>query len=124
MGAQLAGAALGIWLMAAPQVLEYHGPARMNDHIVGPLVATFACVAIWQATRAVRWVNVLLGGWLVLTPWLFDYPRIAAINSAAVGLLTLTFALVRGNMRHQLGGGWPVLWRRDGAPESSQREAS
>jgi hypothetical protein len=37
MWAQVANAFLGIWLMAAPTVLEYDGAARINDLIAGRL---------------------------------------------------------------------------------------
>ena len=36
MLAQLINAMLGIWLMAAPTILGYGGPARPNHQIVGP----------------------------------------------------------------------------------------
>jgi len=108
--------ALGVWLMAAPQILDYHGAARTNDHVIGPLIATFGCVAMWQATRPVRWVNLVLGIWLTLAPWLLGYAGTqaggtATANSMAVGVLTAVLALVRGAMRHQVGGGWSALWR-------------
>jgi hypothetical protein len=97
--------------MASPSLLDYGDPARTSDHIAGPLIATFACVAVWEATRGVRWVNVLLGLWLLAAPWLLGYEQSALINSLACGALVVGLSLVHGTARHRLGGGWSALWR-------------
>lgn len=110
MWAQIINTALGIWLMAAPAVLGYGGAARINDRIVGPIAVTFACIAIWPATRPVRWVNLPLGLWLIVAPWLFSYGRVALLNSLAVGLLMTLLCIPRGKRAH-FGGGWSMLWR-------------
>jgi hypothetical protein len=115
MWAQVAAMLVGVWLMAAPAVLGYTGPARTNDHVVGPLAATFACVAIWEATRPVRWANLVLGAWLVLAPWWLGYDRVAAANSVTAGVALVTLSVVRGRLKHRFGGGWSALWVR-GAP--------
>ncbi|MGH2588398.1 MAG: SPW repeat domain-containing protein [Dehalococcoidia bacterium] len=113
MWTQIAGAGLGIWLMAAPAVLGYGGFAADNGHVIGPLAASFATVAIWQVTRPVRWANLPLGAWLILAPWLFNYERDALINSLVVGLLLMLLASMRSNVDpKRLGGGWSVLWAR------------
>jgi hypothetical protein len=103
---------LGVWLMAAPQVLGYSGPAADNDHIVGPLVVSSAVIAMWEVTRPLRRVNTALGAWLLLAPWLLGYESAAAlVNSLVAGGLLMAFSLVRGPRRHRIGGGWSALWR-------------
>lgn len=111
MWAQVINAALGIWLVVAPAVLGYGAPARTNDRIFGPVIATFAVIACWEATRPVgRW-NVPLGVWLLLAPWVLDYSVTAAIvNSLAVGALVTGLGFVRGTVTGRYGGGWSVLW--------------
>jgi hypothetical protein len=110
--AQLLTALTGIWLMASPAVLEYADPARANDRIVGPIVASMATIAIWELTRSLRWVNVVLGAWLLITPWLLEHPPDVRWNSMCVGTLMLACSLVRGSRTQQFGGGWSSLWRR------------
>lgn len=112
MVAQIVNTVLGIWLMITPDLLGYRGTARTNDHIIGPLVATFACIAIWEATRPVRWVNLPLGAWLVVAPLVLDHGWAPGVNSALCGLVIAGAALIQGEMKHQLGGGWPALWAR------------
>ena len=63
MWAQLVAFAAGVWLTAAAQVLGYGGPARPNDHIVGPLAATVALTAAFQVTRGVRGFEGIRGHW-------------------------------------------------------------
>jgi hypothetical protein len=110
MWARLVNAALGIWLMAAPAVLEYGEPASTSDRIVGPVAAAAAVIAMWQVTRELRWINLALGLWLIAAPWLLGYGTTATINSSVVGLLMALAALVRGGMSQRYGGGWSELW--------------
>ena len=112
MWARLANTAIGIWLMAAPAVLGYAEPAATNDRIAGPLAATFAIIAIWEVTRALRRLNLALGLWLLAAPWLLGaYPADATLNSMAAGALLAAVSLVRGELRQKYGGGWPAVWR-------------
>ncbi len=111
MWAQVINAMLGLWLMAAPAVLGYGAPAAYGDRVVGPVVAAFGIIAIWEATRAVgRW-NLPLGLWLLLAPWVLGYaPAAAILNSMIVGVLVSGLALVRGRVEGSFGGGWAALW--------------
>jgi hypothetical protein len=119
MWAQVINMALGLWLMAAPAVLGYGRPAATVDYIVGPLVATFACIAVWEATRPIRWLNLPLGLLLMTGPWLLGYPLQAKVNSTAVGLVVAALSCVRGASRHKFDGGWSMLWRRHSPRESA-----
>ena len=123
MWAQAINMALGIWLMAAPGVFQYFGPPRDNAHIVGPLIATFACIALAGCTRGVRWWNVPLGAWLVISPWILPHGTMATANDITVGLLVIALSLVKGRIRHQYGGGWSVLWQRTNRTSSSAEAA-
>jgi hypothetical protein len=103
---------LGIWLMAAPDTLDYADPARTNDHVFGPLVAMFGLIAVTPETRPVRWVNVPLGLWLVAAPWLLGYADwVPVLNSMLVGVAVAALATVRGRITHRYGGGWAALWK-------------
>ena len=108
--ARLLNIALGVWLMVAPAVLGYTTPASINDRIVGPLVITIATVALWEVTRALRWVNLLLGIWLLVAPWLLVYPLRPLVNSLIVGLIIGALALVHGKITGRYGGGWSSLF--------------
>jgi hypothetical protein len=109
MWAQALSVALGIWLMAAPAVLGYNGLPADNDHVIGPLAASFACIAIWEATRGARWVNVPLGAWLLIAPWFLGHGQAALLNSLIAGVLLIGLGFVRGTSRERLGGGWAAL---------------
>lgn len=111
MRARLLTALAGIWLMASPAVFDYADPARANDRIIGPIVASMAIIAIWEITRPLRWVNVILGVWLLAAPWPLGHPPDARWNSLAVGALVVACSLVKGEITHRFGGGWSSLWR-------------
>jgi len=103
--------ALGVWLMAAPDVMGYEGPERTVDHIVGPLVVSMAIIAMAEVTRSVRWVNVALGLWLMLAPVLLRYePLHIGARSALIGGAILLLSIFRGPEREQTGGGWRRVW--------------
>jgi hypothetical protein len=110
MWPRIVNIALGLWLMVAPSVLDYGDPAAANDRIVGPIAAALAVIAVWEATRPLRWVNVVLGLWLVIAPWPLGYPADATLNSTAVGVLLTGLALVPGRYKERLGGGWSAIW--------------
>ena len=100
--------------MAAPAVLGYGGAAQTNDRVVGPVAATFAVVAIWQATRSLRWVNLAAGLWLLAAPWVLGYGETApTVNSLAVGVVLAALALVKGEVTRRFGGGWRSLLQED-----------
>jgi hypothetical protein len=109
MWAQLASAALGIWLMASPAILGFGDPSRTNNYIIGPFVAGLAGIATAQVMRPVRWANLPIGLWLVLAPFILGYGGVAAANSILLGLLLAALAFVRGKVDQRFGGGWSSL---------------
>lgn len=111
MWAQIINVVLGVWLMASPAVLGFEGTAADNDHIVGPVIASFALISWWEATRVVRLYNLPLGLWLLLAPWLLGYSDTAAItNDMVIGALVASLSLVKGKIKGTYGGGWKAIW--------------
>lgn len=113
MWARIATALAGVWLMAAPAVLDYAGPARVNDRIFGPLATAFAIVAVSEVTRGLRWCVLPIGVWLVIVPWVLGYARVEAINSTVIGLLLIVLSFLGGRIRGRFGGGWSSLLKTD-----------
>ncbi len=110
MWARLLSAALGAWLMAAPDVLSHGGSAGLNDHVVGPIVVGSAVVAAWPVMRPLRWVGLVVGAWLLVAPWIFgDYGTAAMENASVVGFLLSALALLGGERESRFGGGWRRL---------------
>ncbi|WP_299824274.1 SPW repeat protein [uncultured Pontibacter sp.] len=102
---------LGIWLMSSPAILGLEGTPASNAHIVGPVVASFALISWWEATRVVRLYNLPLGAWLVLAPWVLGYTASAAIaNDMVIGILIMGLSLVKGKIDNTYGGGWRAVW--------------
>ena len=118
MWARIVNAALGIWLMAAPAVLGYTGAPEVSDRIAGPVIATFAIVAIAEATRPLRWMNAFAGLWLLLAPWMFGFPTDASYNSIFVGAVVIILSFVKGKVESEFGGGWARVWRGYSASEA------
>jgi hypothetical protein len=102
---------IGLWLMAAPALLGYQGPAIVNDRICGPLIVSFAIIAMWEVTRSLRWINVVFGFWLMLAPLVLHYVTWrSAFNNLLCSLVLLVCALVPGRRTHRFAGGWTSLF--------------
>jgi hypothetical protein len=112
MWAQILNILLGIWLMAAPEVLDYNGVAADNDQILGPVIASFAIIALSGCTKSVAKFNIPLGVWLLIAPWLLNYENQTPIlNDTIAGLLITIFSFFKRKTDHQYGGGWRAVWR-------------
>lgn len=106
----LAGAAVGLWLMAAPAVLGNEGGAADSDHLVGALVTVVAVIPMAEVIRPVRFINVLFGAWLIAAPWLLGGATAAgAWNDVAAGALLIVLSLPRGPVRERYGGWDPYV---------------
>ena len=117
---QVLSVLLGVWLMAAPAVLQYGGLASTIHRIVGPLTASFALVAISPHMRPLRWLSLLFGSILVLSPFLIGAGTAATVNGVVVGLVVVALAFARGRITEEFGGGWSSLWTGDVVEESRE----
>lgn len=100
----LASAALGVWLMAAPAVLDSSGAAADSDRIAGALTLTIAVVAMAEVVRAGRFLNVLTGLWIAVSPWMLQGSAATGRwKDLAVGLLLVALSLPRGAIREHYG---------------------
>ena len=114
MWARVATVLAGVWLMAAPFILGYAGPAATSDLVVGPTIAAVAIVAMSQATRPVRWLNLPIALWLLAAPWVLGYDPAPLVNSTCAGLAVAGLTSVRGRVDQRFGGGWRSLVRPGG----------
>lgn len=102
----------GLWLMVAPAIFGYSQAAADNGRIVGPVIATFAVISIWEVTRPVRRWNYILAAWLILAPWILGYDKTAGyISDIGVAILVIIFSSVKGKREQRFGGGWSSLWK-------------
>jgi uncharacterized membrane protein len=104
----LAAAALGVWVLASPDLLGLTAGAADQSHIAGALVTTFAVTAMAEVGRALRLLNIPLGVWIALTPWIFSgAPPVAHWSGAVAGLLVIALSLPKGAVRERYGA-----WQR------------
>ena len=120
MAARFVNLALGIFLLAAPDLLGYDGPARISHLIVGPLVASIAVMAFAEVLRELRWLNLGLGAWLVISPLLIPHDQLALGSGVMTGMAITALAVVRGPVKHNTGGGWPAVFRPNDNDQSDE----
>ena len=108
-----AAAIVGIYVMFAPFLWDYADTAAATvDRVIGPLVATFAVISAWEATRKVRWLNVPLGLALALSGLFAGAGTLAWVENLVVGGLIVALALVLYPPTQSFGGGWRRVLRR------------
>ena len=102
-------AALGAWLMIAPDVFKTQGLAADSDHILGALVVTVAIVAFAEVTRAARFINIALALAIIVLPWVFGGATLASgANDLIIGLLIIALSIPPGKIKNTYGG-WNAL---------------
>lgn len=107
---QTVAAAIGVWLMAAPAVLGYEDATASDvQRTLGPIAASIAIVAVFQATRGIRRANYLVGFALVAASLVVGGPLAAMINGVASGVAIGLLSTVEGRRTKQFGGGWRAL---------------
>ena len=111
---RIVNALLGLWLIASPSLFDYAATtASKNQRVVGPLVVMFATIALWEATRPLRWINLPLGLWLIVSPFVLGLLDRADATAIAIvtGIAIVGLSLVRGPIHERFDGGWSALWR-------------
>lgn len=120
MIARILNIILGLYIMVSPALFPYNQALSNNNHIAGPLIITFAVIALWDINRQVRLANVVTGSWLIISAFIFSAPAtLYLIMQGAAGLLIIVLALIKGKVVHQYGGGWRSLWQDH--PEHMQK---
>lgn len=105
----------GLWIMAAPAILGYNSEAAIhNARITGPLIITFAIIAIAEPTRPCRWMVFLAGLWLMASPFILGHWNqeiLPASSDIASGAFAAVFSLFPGRPKNRFDGGWSMLWK-------------
>jgi NAD(P)-dependent dehydrogenase (short-subunit alcohol dehydrogenase family) len=109
MIARLLAAGTGLWLMAAPDVLDYGATAASIDRIIGPIGTSVSIIAISEVARGVRLATVPLGAVLLIAPLPLGYELAAVINSLTCGAIFILTAFLASRRRFRFGGGWKVV---------------
>ncbi|HEV2124351.1 MAG TPA: vitamin K epoxide reductase family protein, partial [Chloroflexota bacterium] len=98
-------ALIGMWLMAAPDVLGTQGSAGNSNHLVGATIVVVSVICMAEVARAGRFLNLALGAWTVVAPWvLAGASDVALWSSVLSGLAVMVLSLPRGPMRERYGG--------------------
>ncbi len=101
-----------LWLMALPDIYAYSNFAANVHHILGPLVFTFSCVALWETSRPLRYLNIVAAFLLMGLLW----GRMTAGEnfsaSMAAAWIIIIFSLMPVPYFHKFSGGWRALLRK------------
>lgn len=103
----------GLWLIAAPFVLNFgaNEMAQWNHVIVGAAVLVFAGIRAFDPDEreGISWASAALGVWLIVSPFVLGYAQLnpARNSSIITGLIVLAlaaFSAYETNRAHQEEG--------------------
>jgi uncharacterized membrane protein len=98
-------AAIGLWIMAAPEALGVAGRAADSGHLTGALVVTFSVIAFGEIARPARLINIPLGLWLIAAPWLLDGDTgLSRWSDVLAGAALIALAPRRGRIEERFAG--------------------
>lgn len=104
---QIVGLVGGVWLMVAPAVVGYVDTAAEDLHrTIGPVVATFAAVALWAATRDLRWANLPLVAVMAIAPVFGGHPTGATVVAITTAVVIAAATPFGGPDPQRRGRGW------------------
>jgi uncharacterized membrane protein len=97
--------AIGIWLMARPDILPFGTATADCDHLIGALVVTIAAVATAEVTRIARLINIPLGAALVVAALVLakNLPLVFC-SEVACGLALIILSMPRGKIIEKYAG--------------------
>jgi hypothetical protein len=102
MAAQIA---IGIWLMARPDLMPFDKATANCDHLLGAIVVTVAAVATAEVTRIARLGNVVFGALIVAAAFIFAlHSPPVLISDCVSGILLIALALPRGDIAERYAG--------------------
>jgi len=121
--------AVGVWLLFVPDLFGASKPFSDSLHLSGALVVTLAAIALAEAGRSARFLNVLIGAWLVVGSWFLSTESQTALwNAVIAGVALILLSLPLGKIRDRYGSFDPwVVWGsryfRTKMPPSRQKMA-
>jgi hypothetical protein len=96
--------AVGIWIIAAPEVLGYSGTIADSNHLAGAIIVTFAVIAMSEVARSLRFINILFGLWLIAAPWVLGGSQGAAMwNGVISGVVLILLSFPKGKIEERRG---------------------
>ncbi|MHC1764376.1 MAG: hypothetical protein AB9869_08725 [Verrucomicrobiia bacterium] len=100
----VASAAVGLWLMCAPAVLQTVGRAADGSHLIGAVVLTVSVISMAEVLRVGLYLNVLLGAGTIALPLVISGAGSAEQwNSLVAGLLLVLLSFRRGPVKEKYG---------------------
>jgi hypothetical protein len=105
---------IGLFLMIAPAIFHFDKSISDHYHIVGPVVATFAIISLWEVNHGAHYFDILPGLWFIIAPFIFHFQSGSATWIAVVsGVLVVLLSLVKRRVKGKYGGGWRSLLQKD-----------
>lgn len=101
---------VGLWVMISPAIFTSQKSMADVDYICGPLLITFAVIALWEINRSVIKANLVVAIGLIVATLLIQANTNLFISNLASSLVIIGLSLVKGTITESFGGGWKSLF--------------
>lgn len=107
---QFLAIAVGLGVMAAPDLLGLSEPVANAFHILGPVAVATGAVAASTVLRGLRRAHLLLGPAIAIAPIAFGGETAALAVGLVAGAVLIALAFPGSADPAQYGGGWRKVW--------------
>jgi uncharacterized membrane protein len=97
-------AILGMWTIAAPEILASRDFASLSNYITGPLIVAVSIISFAEVARVFRFFNIILSLWLLTAPWVIGGASLnLLLNDSFVAIAIIFLSLSKGRVKHKYG---------------------
>jgi hypothetical protein len=103
----------GLWVMISPPVLKMSDRLADINHICGPVVITFAFIALWDINKSAIKANLVIAAFLIIATLFFKEDTATTTSNILSGIITMACSLIKRKSKQHYGGGWKSLFQKN-----------
>lgn len=103
--------AAGLWVMISPSIISMSKQVANINHICGPLLITFAVIALWDINKNVIKANLVVAAFLVVATMFLIADVTIIFSNILSGVIAIACSLIKRKSKQQYGGGWRSLFQ-------------
>ncbi len=112
MWAAIINTLIGLWLTFTPAVFQLAGSRAYTNYIIGPLIITFAVIAMWEINYSIIKINIFIALVLIVMTVVTGEQSTALYSDIISAVLIIPASLMKRKIKGSYGGGWKSLLQK------------
>lgn len=112
MWAAIINTLIGLWLTFTPAVFQLAGSRAYTNYIIGPLIITFAVIAMWEINYSIIRINILIAIVLVVMTFVAGEKTAVLYANIVSAVVIIPVSLMKRKIKGSYGGGWKSLLQK------------